>query len=149
MSAQSCVLTKNTASPSNSELLIVLSATNTFKDAFNDRKISQVLVLSKKWITKHLYELFNPALSHAETTWKLLSKIPDPFKSTQKRLATVLQTHKITNKNDICALLWLILEVIQKLCGLLCCLKTYFTNANTMRVELHWTFSFNLLVNKI
>lgn len=40
--------------------------------------------------------------------------------SIQKRLATVLQTHQITNKKDICAVLWLILEVIQKLCGLLC-----------------------------
>lgn len=40
--------------------------------------------------------------------------------SIQKRLATVLQTPQITNKKDICAVLWLILEVIQKLCGLLC-----------------------------
>lgn len=40
--------------------------------------------------------------------------------SIQKRLATVLQTHQITNKKDIRAVLWLILEVIQKLCGLLC-----------------------------
>lgn len=39
--------------------------------------------------------------------------------SIQKRLATVLQTPQITNKKDICAVLWLILEVIQKLCFVL------------------------------
>lgn len=67
MSAQSCVLSENTASRSNSELLIVLWAKTTFKNTFNDVK---VLVLSKKWITKQLWVIQSRTesyRSHVET----------------------------------------------------------------------------------